>query len=216
MMEGSPDSDRGVLAQLGDFLHWDGLEAVTPQNKHLLDADTRYTKLARLALDVTENAVEMLLEKHKEVDVFLLEGNHDIVSSVWLREAISRIFRDNKRCRVHTSPKPYYALLFGDVFLGYHHGHLTKLKDLTEYFSSAEDFRPMWGAAKYTYLHCGHLHHHEKKEAGGAIVEQHPTLAANDAFAARNGYVNQRRTQAITYHKNDGEIARSGVTPRRR
>lgn len=40
----APGSKVGVLANLGDFLHWDGLDAVTPSSGHVLDADTRFQK----------------------------------------------------------------------------------------------------------------------------------------------------------------------------
>ena len=39
-IEQSPQADVGIFAQLGDFLHFDSLEAVTPASKHILDADT--------------------------------------------------------------------------------------------------------------------------------------------------------------------------------
>ncbi|MEK9984974.1 MAG: sigma factor-like helix-turn-helix DNA-binding protein, partial [Opitutae bacterium] len=45
MIQGSPKSEVGVLCQLGDFLHWDGMLAITPTSSHILDADTRYGKL---------------------------------------------------------------------------------------------------------------------------------------------------------------------------
>ncbi len=49
-MAEAPDAEVGLFAQLGDFLHWDGWDAVTPASKHLLDADTRFPKLARVAM----------------------------------------------------------------------------------------------------------------------------------------------------------------------
>ena len=57
----SPKCNKAIFAQLGDFLHWDGLDAVTPQNKHVLDADTRFTKLVRVAIRVIRRVIKMLL-----------------------------------------------------------------------------------------------------------------------------------------------------------
>jgi len=42
MMAGSPDSEQAIFCQMGDFLHWDGLAAVTPLSKHILDGSGRY------------------------------------------------------------------------------------------------------------------------------------------------------------------------------
>jgi len=44
-------------------------------------------------------------------------------------------------------------------------------------------------------------------------VMQHQTLAARDAYAARGGWVADRRVTAITYHTLDGDIHRTTVTP---
>ena len=84
-MAESPDAEVGVFAQLGDFLHWDGWDAVTPASKHLLDADTRFPKLARVAIRAVRRIIDMLLAKHLRVHIIMAEGNHDPTSSVWLR-----------------------------------------------------------------------------------------------------------------------------------
>lgn len=215
MIQGSPASHTGVFLQLGDFLHWDGLAAVTPQSKHLLDADTRYSKLAELALKVTVQCIAMLAEKHKEVKVFTCEGNHDIAGSVWLRKALKMYYEKNPRVDVDDTEFPYYAFLWGKTLIGAHHGHHTKIKGLPALFASEPRFRKLWGAAEYTYIHTGHYHHVDVKpsEHGGAIIERHPTLSARDAYAARGGYTSFRAAKAITYHKERGEDSRKVVVP---
>lgn len=85
-IEQSPRAEKAVLAQLGDFLHFDSFEPVTPMHKHLLDADTRFQKLIRVAIRALRRIIEMLLAKYDHVHVLMAEGNHDITSSMWLRE----------------------------------------------------------------------------------------------------------------------------------
>ncbi|MGB2259717.1 MAG: hypothetical protein ACPH4D_01505 [Porticoccaceae bacterium] len=215
MAQGSPDSETAILNLQGDFLHWDSLLAVTPASKHVLDADTRYGKLIELALSVTMQCVEILLRKHKKVKLLVCEGNHDESGSAWLRKAAKVIYRDNPRLEVDDTEFPYYAHLHGDIMLGFHHGHKKKNKELPSLFSSEPRYREMWGQAKYCYIHTGHYHHAEQdmSEYGGAIVERHPTLAGNDAYAARGGYVSWRAARAITYHEKHGEYSRKTVVP---
>ena len=88
-IENSPNAEECIFAQIGDFLHWDGLDAVTPASKHVLDADTRFTKLVRVAIRVIRRTITMLLQKYKKVTVLMAEGNHDPASSVWLRELLN-------------------------------------------------------------------------------------------------------------------------------
>lgn len=214
MMDNSPDSEVGIFSNIGDLLHWDGLLAVTPTNKHVLDADTRFDLLVESAMNVCEKAVEMLLHKHKRIHVIHSEGNHDESSSVWLRRITRRTFRNNPHVTVETSPFPFYHYVWGKTFLGWHHGHLQKMEALPLVFSTDPKFKADFGGCDYAYIKTGHRHQKEVIEKGGVIVEQVETLAARDAYAARGFPYSQRGTIAVTYSKTGGEVSRVTVRPR--
>ena len=214
MLQASPDSHTAVFAQLGDLMHWDGLLALTPTAKNVLDADTRFPLLVQTAIRVMLRAVEMILHKHKLVHVLMAEGNHDMASSVWLRAIMSAMFKDNPRVTVETSAFPFYHFVHGQTFIGWHHGHLQKMENLPLLFATDPKFKADYGSCLHTYVHTGHKHQQVVIEKGGIIVEQHPTLAARDAHGARGYLYSNRATKAITYHKTDGEISRVTVLPR--
>lgn len=202
----APDAEVGVFAQLGDYLHWDGLDAVTPASKHLLDADTRFQKLVRVAIRVTRRVVDMLLAKHQKVHVLMAEGNHDTASSIWLREWFSAIYENEPRITVDRSPDPYYCVEHGQTSLFFHHGHKKKPAAVSDVFVAK--FRDVFGRTQHSYAHLGHLHHVDIKENNLMIVEQHRTLAAPDAYASRGGWISGRDAKVITYHKAYGEVGR--------
>lgn len=208
-----PKAGVCVLNQLGDFLHTDGMVPVTPAHHNVLDADSRYQKMASIAADLMEELVLAALETHAKVHVILAEGNHDESGSAWLRILFRRIFRDEPRVTIDDSPLPFYAYQHGETMLGFHHGHKVKNGELPALFAGSPRFRSMWGSATRTYIHTGHRHHHESKEHSGCVVEQHPTIAAPDAYAARGGYISDRRAFGITYHYKLGEVSRVAVTP---
>lgn len=212
MTNASPDSELGIFVQMGDFLHWDGLDSITPMNRNPLDADGRYQKLTALAVTCCINAVNIMLESHKKVHVIMAEGNHDLAGSVWLRLMMEKTWENNPRVTVDNSPFPFYKYVFGKVFLGWHHGHLIRIKDLAGKFYS--EFGKEMGAAKWRRLHTGHTHQAEVHESAGVITERHPTLAARDSYGARGFHKTVRAAQAITYHKDLGEFARNIVYPR--
>jgi hypothetical protein len=214
MIQASPKSGTGLLCQLGDFLHWDGILSVTPSSGHILDADTRYGKLVELSMLVMAQAITMMLKKFDKVVVISAEGNHDISGSIWLRKYIKHRFANEPRLEVIDNEFPYYAYLHGETMLAFHHGHKMKLAQLHKLFASEPRFREMWGKANYTYIHTGHYHHERVIEDGGAIAEMHPTLSGRDAYAARGGWVSRRGAKIITYDKFDGEVARVTVRPR--
>ena len=216
MCDGSPNAHIGILNIQGDFLHWDGLDAVTPTSHHVLDADTRFSRLIDMSLDVVMMSVEIMLAKFSQVKVIVCEGNHDLVGSMWIRKAIKKIYMKNPRIEVDDTDFPFYAHLHGSIMLAFHHGHKVKNSNLPALFSSEPRYRKMWGEAEYTYIHTGHYHHTEQMmgEGGGAIVERHPTLSGKDAYAARGGYHSWRAAHAITYHADYGEHRRVTVTPK--
>ena len=207
----APAAETAVFAQIGDFMHWDGLDAVTPAHKHLLDADTRFQKLVRVAIRAIRRVIGMLLDKHQAVIVIMAEGNHDPASSIWLREWLAAIYENEPRVTVDVSPDPYYCVEHGETALFYHHGHKRKPGDIDTVF--AAKFREVFGRTKYAYAHMGHLHHIDIKETNLMIVEQHRTLAAPDAYASRGGWMSGRDAQVISYSKRFGEVGRVRISP---
>lgn len=207
----APAGGTAVFAQLGDFMHWDGMEAVTPTSHHILDADTRFQRLVRVAVRALRRIIRLLLQRHDAVRIIMAEGNHDMASSVWLREIMAALYEDEPRATVERSPSPYYCVEHGDVSLFFHHGHKRKPGQIAEVF--AAQFREVLGRTKYSYAHMGHMHHQDVKETPLMTIEQHCTLAAPDAYASRGGYVSDRAARVITYHKTDGEVSRVRIPP---
>jgi len=207
----SPDAHVGVFAQLGDMMHFDGLDSVTPTGGHLLDADTRFQKVVRVAIRLMRRVIDMLLHKHKVVHVLMAEGNHDIASSVWLRELFAAMYEREKRIIVHREPDPYYCIEHGKTSLFFHHGHKRKPSNVDDVFVAK--FREVFGRTKYSYAHMGHMHHVDIKETNLMVVEQHRTLAAKDAYASRGGWLSGREASVITYHQDYGYTGRVVITP---
>lgn len=206
----SPDAAVGVFAQLGDFLHWDGIQAVTPTSGHVLDADTRFQKLIRVAIGAIRRITAMLLLKHERVILLMAEGNHDLASSMWLREMFAALYASEPRIEVITRPDPYYCIEHGQTSLFFHHGHKKKLEQLETVFVAK--FREIYGRTKFSYAHTGHLHHNVMLERNTMQLEQHRTLAAPDSHASRGGWISGRDAKVITYHSEHGEVGRITVS----
>lgn len=211
LVSGAPASHTGIVNIQGDFLHYDGLQAITPTHGHVLDSDSRFGKVVDVAIRMIRQLVGLALQKHERVILLIAEGNHDLASALWLRKLFGALYEMEPRVSVHESEIPYYAVQWGQTMLGFHHGHMKKNDQLPALF--AAQYREMWGACRKVAIHTGHRHHREVKEHPGAEVIQHPTLAARDAYAARGGWFSDRRIQAITYHKEHGEVATNTVTP---
>ncbi len=207
----SPNADAAVLAQLGDFLHYDGMASVTPSSGHQLDSDSRLQRMVRVAIRVLRRVIAMLLAKHQTVHIIMAEGNHDIASSAWLREVFAAFYADEPRVFVDVSPDPYYCVEHGKVALFFHHGHLKKQGEIDKVF--AAKFRGTFGRTEHAFAHMGHYHHRREIESALMVVRQHRTLAASDAYASRGGYMSGREAQVITYHREHGEVQSMTISP---
>lgn len=211
MLDDAPAAQKCVIAQLGDFMHYDSLVAETPTSRHSLDASGRAGEMLKVAIRVLRRIVTKALATHKEVVLLIAEGNHDLFSSMILREMFMGWYENEPRLKVIDSANPYYAHQHGKVALFWHHSHLKKLDGLPLLF--ATQFKKIWGETDYRFGHTGDKHHLEEKEHSGVVMLQHPTLAARDAYASRHGWHALRRAVRITYHAEWGEYERRYWTP---
>ncbi len=210
-IEQSPDAHTAVFGQIGDAMHHDSLESVTPAHRHVLDADSRLQKVIRVVIRCMRRIIDMLLAKHENVHVIMASGNHDPASSAWLREMFAAFYENEPRVSVDNSPSLYYAYEWGETALFLHHGHKRGIANVD--VTMAGMFRELYGRSKYAYCHIGHLHSDEGRKSGLMYVERHETLAAPDAYAAGGGWLSGRSAKVITYSKKFGEVGRSTLRP---
>ena len=211
LVEAAPNGDTGALMLLGDFLHYDSYEAVTPQNKNLLDSDSRYPRLVRAAMHTVRYAIKRMLAKHKNVHVFVVGGNHDPSSMTFLREALSVLYEMEPRVMVDRSPALFQYLRFGKVMIGMTHGDKIKVDDFP--LIMATDRPQDWGETEHRYCYTGHIHTDVLREKMGVMVETFGVLPPTDAWAAGRGYRAKRSMKRIDYHVETGEWGRQQITP---
>ena len=217
LVEQSPVSNRALLAFLGDFMHYDSFEPVTPRSRNQLDADSRFPKMVGAALRAMEYAVIRVLKKHAKVHVIVEIGNHDLSSSIFLMQFLANVFRNEPRVTVDTSPMHFHYYRFGANLIGTHHGHGVKMAALP--LIMAADRKEDWGETTHRMWWTGH-YHTRKTQVGvgaqdfsGCTVEQFRVLAATDAWASQKGYRAIRGMNCIVLHRKYGEVARNTVNP---
>lgn len=207
----APKAKRLVLCFGGDAMHYDGVTPVTPTSKHVLHSDGDFDDMVDATLDVAVGAIDIALTNYEEVHLIWATGNHDLSTSRMLRKMFARLYADEPRLHVLQSRLDFYALRFGKVMIGVHHGHGSKLTDLAGKFAAM--FREMWGQAVYAYAHAGHYHHYHGKEGNGMIATQHPALPPSDDYALGKGLISRRGCLMVTYHDDFGEVASATMRP---
>lgn len=210
-VEISPWSHTAVVSLLGDLMHSDSLAPVTPASGHVLDADSRYFKMIQVTMRMVRRAIEIVALKHPQVHIVVSQGNHDETGMLWLTSALEMMYGHDDRVTVDTSPDVFKMFRHGDTVLFFHHGHKVRFDSIESVMVSR--FRRDYGETSYAYAHVGHLHHQKIVESNCMVVEQHRTLAAKDAYAARGGWFSGRSANVITYHKQYGEVSRQSISP---
>lgn len=207
----APMCDQALVVFLGDLMHFDSFEAVTPTSRNHLDSDGRFPKLVRTAIRAMRYLIEAAAKRHTKVQVIVEIGNHDLSSSIFLMECLRNIYENDKRITIDTSPMHYHYFDFGKNLVGTHHGHGAKLANLP--LIMATDRPVEWGRTSHRYIWTGHVHHDQSKDHSGVKVESFRVLATEDAWAHQKGYRSKRDMKSIILHREHGEVARHTVNP---
>lgn len=207
----APDSEWGLIANLGDAFHYDSMAPVTPRSGHLLDADGRYAKMVDIGIKVMRQCIESALAKHKFVRVVNVPGNHDQTGAIWLSRVLAHMYGDEPRVVVDQTPSAFLYVEFGRNLIGLHHGDTCKMDKLPGVM--AADRPEAWGRSKHRYWWTGHIHHESVKEFPGCLVESFNTNAPKDAYATQGGWRSREQSKCIVLHAEMGEIARHTSHP---
>ena len=211
LVNAAPPCQVAVLAILGDFAHYDGISAVTPTSKNLVDADGRFAKMIDACIEILRRSISIALSRHATVHVIVEIGNHDLSVAIVLSRMLAIVYENEPRVTIDTSPSHYHYWRWGNNLVGTHHGHGAKLADLP--LIMANDRADDWGQTRHRYIHTGHVHHDNIKDIGGVMVETHGILPPSDAFSAGKGYRSKRLMKYIILDFENGEVARNIVTP---
>jgi len=202
----TPASRRAVLVIGGDYFHSDDTRAETPASKHKLDMDGRFFKVLDVGIGIIAETIHRLLQKHAEVLVRPLRGNHDPHSHLVLTFALSERYRNDPRVTVEKDPRDLFMMQWGRCALFMHHGDKGKPQQMALYLS---DVCPFWSETRHRHYLTGHVHHDAAKDFGPLRWESLRAFCPPDSYAASMGFGGRRALQSLTFHKQDGLVLRA-------
>ena len=203
----APPTKKCIISDNGDMVEADDYSNMTKRSKNVLDVDGRYPKVFRVVRDTYIDLICMALEKHEEVEVIFVKGNHDDVTSFMIQEFLSAWFRNEPRVNVDTrlTPRKYY--LHGSTLLGFTHGHEMKPSACGEVM--AHDCREVFHKTTHRYFSFGHMHKSTSGENVICFWEVEKNLPPSNAWATGMGFVSQMGTmRAVVYDSEHGECDR--------
>ena len=202
---GSFSIDTIVFPISNDFFHTDNYQNQTTQGTPQ-DVLTGYDNEYEEGFDILVTAINYLQAVSNNVEVVLVQGNHDRTKSFYLAHALEVFFKSNNKIHFQREHSTTKSIVLGSTFIGYHHGNC-KIDDLPLLFATGKDSFD-FGAAKYREIHTGDKHHYMAKEVKGVRIQQMPSLSGTDRWHLDNNYVNNIRAGlALVYHPTLGKIA---------
>ena len=196
--------NKVVFPISNDFFHTDNYQnqttAGTPQ-----DVLVEYNHEYEEGFDLLVTAINYIQELAKEVEVVLVQGNHDRTKSFYLAHALEVFFRNNEKVSFQREHSTTKHVVLGNTFIGYHHGNC-KIDELPLLFATGKNSFE-FGSAKYREVHTGDKHHYMAKEVKGVRIQQMPSLSGTDRWHADNNYVNNIRAGLVLiYDPIDGKV----------
>lgn len=207
----APRAGTAIVLGGGDLIHSDNQDNRTARSGHALDVDGRYPKVVMAAARLLVQLVDATLAHHDRVILRILKGNHDEHASVAVGYFLLAWFRNEPRVSVDVDPSLFFRHRFGKVLLAATHGHAARGPQMPEIMSHR--YARDWGETEFRYAHTFHLHHKRvlATEGAGVIVETHQAPIPQDAWHYGSGFLSGRSLQAITYHRDYGEIGRNRI-----
>lgn len=204
----SPKAGEAHLVGLGDLMHSPDDSNMTPTNKHNLSVDTRNFLIVKSLFQILQQSVDILLQVYPKVTINMVDGNHHLNESVYIRAYLSAYYHNCNRVEVVDNPAMLQYRRFGRNLLGFTHGHTIKPERLKECI--IVDNQAIWSDVYYRYIHTGHIHHNRLIDSGICRIESHQNLNTGDSYSVGAGYRQMYPYEAkcITYHREKGEISR--------
>jgi len=202
----APNSGTALLLDVGDFHHANDSSNQTPASHHQMHVTASYGKVMQTGAMALVHCTLRLLEKHQNVIVWIMPGNHNPDAAFATALAISFYFHNEPRVTVDLGNSAFKFMRFGNNLIASHHGDGTKAANLP--LIMAVDRPKDWAETEYRVWHCGHIHHKTFKEEPGCDIETHRTLAPSNSWDHKKGYRSKREMQRIDYHIELGECNR--------
>ena len=149
----------------------------------------------------------MYLSKFCEVDVYVVNGNHDFYSSIFLRASLSACFASYEGIKVIADVGVRQTFLYGNSLITFVHGDDGSVKDYPAIIASEN--AALWGKSKWRYIFTGHFHtERELPTFGDTVVHRMPSLAGTDDWHHKKGYKSRKSLIGYIIDEEEGLITK--------
>ena len=200
------------LISLGDLLHNDSMRPQTFAGTDV-DVDGRMGLALDQAVLLLRYMIDLMLTIYQEIEVVLARGNHPPTMELAISKMITIAYEKEPRVTVIKNEPKHIQLVWEKNFQLITQGDRLKPQKKADIATSV--YRAQHGAANFTHILSGHLHHKDQKSLSGCLTEVFEVLPTPDCWHTESGFVTSDQSASVLrYHKNGGIIDRHEYNPR--
>lgn len=209
-----------ILFPVGnDFFNSDTIFNTTTKGTQQ-DEDLRWQKTFDIGVRLLIDAINLLKQTGRPVDVMVIPGNHDFERSYYMGKYLEAWFNNDPTVIMFNgaSPRKYYR--FGEVLLGFTHGSEEKEASLPMLMANDIESKPLWSETKYHEWHLGHIHRKRNinytvldksrmiNEELGITIRYLSSLTGTEEWHHKKGFIGQiKAADAFIWNDEAGLIA---------
>ena len=202
-------SNRGrpekiIVALGGDGLHIDNMNKQTTRGTQQ-DCDSSPMEMIVSYVEMCRDYIDFV-RQFGNVELYVVNGNHDYYSSIFLREALYGWYNYVNGVEVKRIMRHRQTFLYGNSLITFVHGDDGNVKDYPAIIASESP--ELWGKSKWRFIFTGHLHTERELPVFSDItVYRMPSLASSDEWHMRKGYKSRKALIGYIIDKERGVIA---------
>ena len=186
-----------------------------------MDFDTRYIRVYRRLAAMHRQSLTRLRDI-APVDVKIVPGNHDELTSFHLGEFLNAYFHADKYVKIDNTAKLRKYYDYGINLFGFAHGDKERVTELPLLMAREEP--DLWARCSSREWHVGHKHIEEKWELKplrkqgktpsqmdqdlfsdkGVRIRRLASLSAHDNWHTQHAYTDRRACDSFIFHKEAG------------
>lgn len=193
-----------------DFFNTDTITYTTTKGTPQQN-DVRWKKMFLIGLELYKNALIELRNHFNKIDLNLVAGNHDEMSSFYLYIALQQFFQNDNVINFSDDLKLTQCYKFGKCAIFTNHGD-KNLKRLIK--SIPAEFYEEWGKSIHRELHLGHLHKEVVvDDESGLLTRRVGSPSGTDEWHYSERFIGATpRHQLFLWHKENGLLMSRYIT----
>jgi len=192
----------------------DFFNADTPENTTYAGTfqaeSSRWKDTFNKGLETCIEAIELCYSKVHNIDIKVVQGNHDYTKAFYLGIALKQRYSFCKDINVDVSEEPRKYVSWGTNLICFTHGDKETFNKLPLIVGKEKSLE--FSTAKQIEVHCGHLHMEKESIVmanENALLKYRilPSLVAIDDWHKEKGFFHLRESQSFIWNKTKGNIA---------